>query len=87
MSEFVERRCEERRAADLERQDQIVHLRRALESRERIGVAIGMTMVRYRVDVDTAFAYLSRRSQETNIKLRDVATLVIDEFTPEGRGA
>jgi transcriptional regulator with GAF, ATPase, and Fis domain len=45
----------------------------ALTSRDVIGQAKGILMERYRVTADTAFALLSRVSQDTNTKLRDVA--------------
>jgi AmiR/NasT family two-component response regulator len=59
--------------------EQIDGLKRAVESRGMIGQAIGLTMSRYGVDSDTAFAFLVRLSQDSNTKLRDVcATIVAD---------
>jgi hypothetical protein len=56
---------------------QIGGLQRAVESRHQIGVAQGILMQRYGLDVDTAFDVLQRYSTTTNIKLRDVAAEVV----------
>ncbi len=61
-------------------QSELGHLRTALESRERIGIAKGMLMARYGLNEDQAFAFLSRTSQDRNVKLRDVAGQVIEEL-------
>lgn len=53
------------------------HLNQALQSRKRIGQAIGILMERYRIDEDRAFQFLLRASQTSNIKLRDVADEVV----------
>lgn len=45
----------------------------ALDFRDVIGMAKGMLMERYHIRPDQAFALLARVSQETNVKLRDVA--------------
>jgi hypothetical protein len=55
----------------------VADLRTALESRHRIGLAQGILVERLGLDTDAAFAVLRRRSSETNIKLRDVATHLI----------
>lgn len=52
-------------------------LRAALHSRHVIGVAQGMLMQRYGLSVESAFDVLLRRSQESNTKLRDIATLMV----------
>ncbi len=52
-------------------------LREALRSRHLIGVAQGMLIQRYDLTLDQAFAVLSRQSQETNTKLRDVAAQIV----------
>jgi ANTAR domain-containing protein len=59
---------------------EIAELKTALETRGQIGVALGMVMLRYGVGRERAFEYLSRRSQDTNTKLREVARLVIEEL-------
>ncbi len=53
------------------------HLRTALESRERIGMAVGVVMERFGLDADRAFDYLVRASQHGNRKLRDVAEALL----------
>lgn len=49
------------------------NLRAALRSRQLIGVAQGMLMQRYGLDLDQSFHLLSRYSQQHNIKLRVMA--------------
>ncbi|MDQ1104874.1 GAF and ANTAR domain-containing protein [Nocardioides zeae] len=53
------------------------HLRTALESRERIGMAVGVVMERFGLDAERAFDYLARTSQHGNRKLRDVAEALL----------
>ncbi|GAB88601.1 GAF and ANTAR domain-containing protein [Gordonia rhizosphera] len=53
-------------------------LRAALSSRDLIGQAKGMLMERFRIDADAAFLLLSRLSQDSNTKLVEVATRIID---------
>lgn len=70
---------------------QVEQLKMALVSRDRIGIAKGMVMLRYALTDEQAFAYLVRRSQDSNVKLRDLADTVIAELsaqtwpTPEER--
>lgn len=52
-------------------------LRDALASRGVIGQAIGVLMERNRIDEATAFNFLTRVSQRSNIKLRDIAIEVV----------
>jgi GAF domain-containing protein len=49
------------------------HLRSGLVTRTVIGQAEGILMERLRITADQAFALLSRLSQQSNVKLRDVA--------------
>lgn len=53
-------------------------LQRAVESRHLIGVAQGVLMQRYGIDLDTSFEVLQRYSTTTNTKLRDVAAEVVE---------
>ena len=55
-----------------------LQLRRALETRDKIGQAKGMLMERYDVDAAAAFDLLCKLSQQSNIKLVDVAEKLID---------
>ena len=54
------------------------HLLRAMDSRKLIGQAQGILMERFQLDDDGAFAVLRRYSQDKNLKLHDVARLVVD---------
>lgn len=56
----------------------------ALASRTVIGLAIGIVMERYHVDQSKAFNFLTRVSQTSNRKLRDVAQQLVDECDTEG---
>jgi ANTAR domain/GAF domain len=57
------------------------HYTSALESRRAIGMAVGIVMERYHIDDDRAFAFLVRVSQDSNVKLRDVAADIVSETT------
>lgn len=58
------------------REDQ---LNQALVSRRLIGQATGIVMERYSVDETQAFRYLTRISNDTNVKLRDLAADLVSE--------
>jgi hypothetical protein len=66
-----------------------VTLRRGLHSNRKIGKAVGMLMLLHHVSEDEAFNMLRRHSQELNIKLADVASMVIERRgqLPVGRDA
>jgi GAF domain-containing protein len=49
----------------------------ALQTRTVIGQAIGILMERHGVNEDSAFAFLTRVSSHTNVKLRDIAKEVV----------
>jgi hypothetical protein len=51
----------------------------ALLTRKVIGQAIGILMERYALTEDGAFGYLTRVSSHTNVKLRAVAQMVVDQ--------
>jgi GAF domain-containing protein len=53
-------------------------LQTALASRDLIGQAKGLLMAQHRVDAEEAFGMLRSLSQQTNIKLRDVAAKLIE---------
>jgi GAF domain-containing protein len=53
-------------------------LQTALQSRHLIGVAQGILMSQYDMGLETAFEVLRRYSSHTNVKLRDVATRVVE---------
>jgi hypothetical protein len=54
-------------------------LQRAVESRDVIGQAKGILMERFSLDADGAFEMLVKSSQETNIKLAEVAHWLTSE--------
>ena len=54
-------------------------LQTALQSRHLIGVAQGILMQRFHIDMDTALEVLRRYSSHTNVKMREVAQMVVDE--------
>jgi ANTAR domain-containing protein len=62
---------------------EIEGLRIALTSCRRIGVAIGVVMVKRSVNEDEAFAILSTVSQDTHRKVRDLADDVIRTGDPK----
>jgi AmiR/NasT family two-component response regulator len=51
-----------------------------MESRATIEQAKGALMVVYRISADEAFAMLQWRSQETNTKLRALASQIVAEL-------
>ena len=59
----------------------------ALASRTTIGQAVGIVMERYGMTEERAFAYLSRLSQSSNLKLRDVATDLVQEVADKADGS
>ena len=63
--------------------NQTEQLTTAMHSRHLIGVAQGMLMMRYGLNENQAFQFLSRNSQDTNTKLRDLANKVIAELSQE----
>ncbi len=62
------------------------NLRRAIGSRAVIDQAIGALMATHRLNAEDAFQLLARESQNTNIKLRDIAARVIDAAHRRGSG-
>jgi GAF domain-containing protein len=61
--------------------DLVDNLRVALESRDVIGQAKGIVMAHEKCTSEQAFAILRRVSQESHVKLRDVARQVVDTGT------
>ena len=57
--------------------DQIQNLHEALQSREMIGRAQGILMEREQITAEQAFDVLRRASQRMNVKLREVATALV----------
>lgn len=63
------------------------HLSAAMATRKVIGQAIGLIMERYGLSEDRAFDFLTRVSQASNVKLRDVAQEIVASANDRGRGA
>jgi hypothetical protein len=63
---------------------QMASMTRALASRTLIGQAVGIVMERYGIDDRHAFNFLSRLSQDSNVKLRDLAACVVERSKQSG---
>ncbi|MGW6280300.1 GAF and ANTAR domain-containing protein [Kribbella sp. NPDC055071] len=61
---------------------EIHNLREAVRTRTTIGTAVGIVMERYQMTDERAFAFLTRVSQDGNIKLREVAEHLIADRKP-----
>lgn len=57
----------------------------ALATRKTIGMAVGIVMERYSMNEQRAFAFLTRLSQDSNTKLRDIAAHVIENLEAPGQ--
>lgn len=53
-------------------------LRRAVEARRDVGVAIGMLVERFTLRPEAAFDVLRRYSQASNVKMRDLARRLVE---------
>ena len=58
-------------------------LQEAISSRSVIEQAKGVLMAREQIDADRAFAMLKRESQNRNVKLRDLAAMVVASTQPD----
>jgi AmiR/NasT family two-component response regulator len=65
-------------AEGLANRDEIANLEAALAACRRIGVAVGILMNAHGVSEAKAFAALRRVSQDSNVKVRDLAVRVIE---------
>ncbi len=61
------------------------HLRSAMATRTLIGQAQGILMERLKITPDQAFAVLSRVSQDSNVKLRELARRLVETGELVGR--
>ncbi len=73
--DLLERVGADRRIADLERE--VADLRIALESRTMTSLATGVLAERFGCTSDQAWSVLTRVSSHTNLKVREVARLVV----------
>jgi hypothetical protein len=55
------------------------HLRAAMTTREVIGQAQGIYMERFGLSAEESMEFLKRRSQDLQVKVRDLAALVVDQ--------
>jgi hypothetical protein len=62
---------------------EVTTLNEAVRSRTQIGQAIGIVMERYKIPEQQAFAFLTRLSQNSNIKVRQIADQLIDAVAAE----
>ena len=63
----------------------ITNLTEALHTRQTIGQAVGIVMQRYAIDEAQAFKHLTRLSQTTNTKLRDIAQRLVDDLSRQAK--
>jgi AmiR/NasT family two-component response regulator len=56
----------------------VTGLQTAVQSRHLIGVAQGILMNRYELTLEQSFEVLRRFSSQANVKLRDLATTIIE---------
>jgi hypothetical protein len=64
------------RLAQLEAE--VAQLKEALQRRQQIGVAIGLVAQRFAISPDRAWSLLVRLSQNSHIKVRDIAQAMIN---------
>ncbi len=60
---------------------QVENLQQAVVSRQRIGVAVGLLAHRLDCNVDQAWKLLAWISQTTNVKVRIVAQILVDQHS------
>lgn len=74
-----------------ELRDEIAHLHEAVRSQRAIGVAIGLVSATYGCSTDQAWRTLLRVSQDSNTKVRTVASVLVavhdGTATPEDHDA
>jgi hypothetical protein len=63
---------------------EINDLQQAIATRGTIGQAVGIVMERYKLNDERAFAFLTRLSQDHNIKLRRVAEEIVNDLDQRG---
>jgi AmiR/NasT family two-component response regulator len=64
-------------AVALSAAQEIEQLRTAMDSHTVVGQATGILMERHRLSAEEAFAVLSRASQDSNTRLREVARRIV----------
>lgn len=61
-------------------QAEVARLKQAVLTRQRLGLVTGLLAERYKLDPDAAWDFLVRLSQHTNVKVREVARVIFDDF-------
>ncbi|MCW2847464.1 MAG: hypothetical protein JWR90_1438 [Marmoricola sp.] len=64
---------------------EVDNLNQALASRKTIGMALGLVMHEYTLTEEQAFAFLVRTSSQSNIKLRDIASRLVQRADEAAR--
>jgi GAF domain-containing protein len=64
---------------------EIDNLEQAIHTRGTIGQAVGIVMERYNLNDERAFAFLTRLSQDHNVKLRRVAEEIVKDLSQRTR--
>jgi GAF domain-containing protein len=67
--------------------DKVTHLHRAIESRQVIGQAVGILMERHRLSAKQAFDSIVTTSQQSHIKLRELALRISETGEDPGAAA
>jgi hypothetical protein len=62
---------------------EVHNLQEAVRTRGVIGQAVGVLMERYKLTDQRAFAFLTRLSQDSNVKLRVIAEKVVADLDPQ----
>ena len=63
----------------------VAQLRDGMATRQLIGVATGLVAQRFHCTTEQAWSVLARVSQHTNIKLREVARVIVDAHDGQPR--
>jgi hypothetical protein len=71
-------------AMAIEYAQEVHNLQEAVRTRGIIGEAVGILMERYKLTDQRAFAFLTRLSQDSNIKLRVIAQKIIADLDQQG---
>ena len=83
---FLEELFSEQARSALTYASQLGSLRDAITSRQVIGQAVGIVMERFQLSEERAFAFLTRLSNDRNVKLRLVAQEIIDDSVARHSG-
>jgi hypothetical protein len=68
-----------------ELEEQVVNLQAALQTQRQISMVVGILAYRVGRRTDEAWGLVARLSQETNVKVREVARVICEAFDGHGR--